>query len=88
MGCGAAVSLGVGNSCFVMHSFMGSVPLALSVLPVCRKHWQSQWHTSKYDGQSTGSLGAIGNDTFACWNVTRSARWEMRITALADASGY
>ncbi len=44
---------GMTHQCSVMHSLMGCVPLALPVLPICRKHWQSQWHTSKHDRQCT-----------------------------------
>ena len=42
----AEVALHVAR-CFVTHLLMGCVPLALPVLPICRKRWQSQWHTSK-----------------------------------------
>ena len=35
--------------CSVSNGLMGCVPLALPVRRICRKHWQSQWHTSIHD---------------------------------------
>ena len=39
-----------------MHSLMDRVPLALPVLAICMKHWQSQRHTSQHDWQSTSPV--------------------------------
>ena len=34
----------------VSNGLMYCVPLALPVRRICRKHWQSQWHTSIHEG--------------------------------------